>query len=194
MLKLISVFTVCFVFRLLPFRPPNVELILASQMPVAKQFGTLFAFLFGFLSIVLFDAFTGTLGPWSLITAPTYGLLGVGAVWYLKNREKTRYFVYFAIVGTLFYDVITGLLIGPLFFGQAIMAAALGQIPFTLMHMLGNVSFSLVWSKSIERWMANSSFFFFEKPKLYKTQNPNKAQNTKIPNNNVTPAFFSSVC
>jgi len=163
MLKLISVFTVCFVFRLLPFRPPNVELILASQMPVAKQFGTLFAFLFGFLSIVLFDAFTGTLGPWSLITAPTYGLLGVGAVWYLKNREKTRYFVYFAIVGTLFYDVITGLLIGPLFFGQAIMAAALGQIPFTLMHLAGNVSLAFIWSPLLDKWFTLNEKAFYPK-------------------------------
>lgn len=155
--KLISVFAFCLLFRLLPFRPPNVEPILASQMPVAKQFGALFAFLFGFFSIVLFDALTGTLGVWSLITAPTYGLLGLGAAWYLKNRSKTRYFVYVAIVGTLFYDAATGLTVGPLFFNQPFMAALTGQIPFTLMHLLGNVSFAVTLSPIVERWIEKES-------------------------------------
>lgn len=140
------VFGASLLFRFVPFRPPNVELVLASQMPVAKVYGKTAGFFFGVLSILAFDLLTGTLGSWSLVTASAYGLLGVFASWYLASRAGTRYFVYFAIAGTLFFDAVTGLTVGPLFFGQSFTAALLGQIPFTLMHLLGNIAFALVWS------------------------------------------------
>lgn len=153
-IKVAIVFAACLLFRLLPFRAPNFEPILASQMPLAKEFGGLAGFLFGAFSIFVFDIATGTLGLWSFITAPAYGMLGFGAAWYLKNRGGTRHFVYFAIAGTFFYDAATGLTVGPLFFHQPFISAALGQIPFTIIHLLGNVSLSLVWSPLIERWFA----------------------------------------
>lgn len=160
-------FAVSFLFRLLPFRPPNVELILAGQMPVAKQFGPLTGFLFGGLSIFLFDAFTGMLGPWTLITALAYGVLGLGAARYFRERNGKRHFVYFAIMGTLFYDALTGLTVGPLFFHQPFVAALLGQIPFTMMHLLGNVSFSALLSPCIERWVVeNKKLGFISAPSL----------------------------
>lgn len=164
-LKLVGVFTLCLLFRLLPGRPPNVEPILASQMPMARHFGALTGFFFGVFSILFYDIVTGTVGPWTLLTASAYGVLGLGAAWYLKNRIQTRYFVYFAIAGTLFYDAATGLTVGPLFFNQPLMAALLGQIPFTLMHLLGNVSLALVWSPFLMRWF--------------------QAQPTKIRNSNI---------
>src|SRR3989338_10401938 len=117
-IKVAIVFAACLLFRLLPFRAPNLEPILASQMPIAKQFGGLAGFFFGALSILLYDALTGTLGPWTLLTAPMYGLLGLAAARYLKNRAGRRHFVFFAIVGTIFYDATTGLTVGPLFFNQ----------------------------------------------------------------------------
>lgn len=152
-IKVAIVFGACLLFRLLPFRAPNFEPILASQMPIAKEFGGLAGFIFGALSILVFDIATGTLGLWSFITAPAYGMLGFGAALYLKNRGGTRHFVYFAIAGTLFYDAATGLTVGPLFFHQPFISAALGQIPFTLMHLLGNVSLSLVWSPLLAKWL-----------------------------------------
>lgn len=145
-LKLVGVFAFSLLFRLLPFRAPNVELILASQMPVAKTYGGFVGFFFGAFSIFAFDMITGTLGPWSLFTVTAYGLLGVGAAWYFKRRSQKKHFVYFAIVGTLFYDAFTGLTVGPLLFHQSFLGAVLGQIPFTLMHLLGNVAFALLWS------------------------------------------------
>ena len=168
-IKMVVVFAACFLFRLLPFRAPNLEPILASQMPIAKQFGGFYGFLFGAFSILFYDVLTGTLGPWTLLTAPAYGLLGLGAAWYLKNRADKRHFVSFAIVGTLFYDAATGLAVGPLFFNQPILAAALGQIPFTLMHLAGNIALSLVWSPFIEKWIAAENSLFFQRPKLYKS-------------------------
>lgn len=150
--KVAVVFTACLLFRLLPFRPPNVETILASQMPIARRFGALAGFFFGALSILLFDLLTGTVGLWTLITAPAYGVLGLGAWWYLKNRSGKKHFVYFAIAGTLFYDAATGLTVGPLFFNQPFLAALLGQIPFTMMHILGNIAFAIVLSPALLQW------------------------------------------
>ena len=149
-LKFGTVFFVCLLFRLIPIRPPNIEPLLAAQMPFAKAYGAWPGFIFGFFSIVIYDIVTGTLGVWTLITASTYGLLGFLAFIYFKNQKVTAWsFAGFAILGTLFFDAVTGLSIGPLFFGQSFLGALSGQIPFTLWHLLGNVSFAFVLSPAI---------------------------------------------
>jgi len=153
-LKFIIGLVACLVVRLFPFRPPNIEPILATQMPFSKAFGGLTAFLFAFLSVAMYDLLTHTLGVWSLITASTYGVLGLISALYFKNHRATALqFAGFAIFGTLFFDAVTGLSIGPLFFHQAFMGALLGQIPFTMMHLLGNVTFAVLLSPAVYRYI-----------------------------------------
>ncbi len=143
-------FVVCFLFRLIPFKPPNIELILTAQMPFARFYGKFAGFSFAFFSIFLYDIFTNKLGIWSLITGLTYGLLGLFAVSYFKNKKNNAWdYAKFAIIGTILYDAITGLSIGPLFFNQSFTQALVGQIPFTLLHLIGNVSFALILSPAI---------------------------------------------
>lgn len=143
-------FIACLLFRLIPFRPPNIEPILATQMPFSKFYGPYLAFLFAFLSIIFYDLITSTLGVWTLFTASTYGVLGFLAYRFFKKSKPTRKdYVIFAIFGTLFFDIITGLSIGPLFFQQSFMNAFIGQIPFTIWHLLGSVSFSFFLSPAI---------------------------------------------
>ncbi len=144
-------FIICLLVRLIPFRPPNVEPILATQMPFGKAYGGAPAFLFAFFSIIFFDLVTSGIGMWSLMTATTYGLIGFGAGFYFKNKScPTRWdYAGFAILGTLFFDAVTGLTIGPLFFHQTFISAFIGQIPFTAMHLLGNVSFAVLLSPAI---------------------------------------------
>lgn len=140
----------CLLVRLVPFRVPNVEPILASAMPLSKAFGALAGFLFGALSILLYDFVTGTLGVHTFFTASAYGLVGLGAGWYFQSREASAgNLVRFAIAGTLFFDATTGLLIGPIFYGQSFAAAFTGQIPFTALHLLGNLVFALTLSPII---------------------------------------------
>lgn len=146
-------FALCFLFRLLPFRPPNVEPILAAQMPFAKKFGARSAFFFGFFSIILFDIATGRAGLWTLITALAYGALGIAGALYFSRFSGTKHYVFFAILGTLFYDAATGLTIGPMFFNQTFVTALIGQIPFTLMHLSGNVAFAALCSPLLEKWI-----------------------------------------
>src|SRR3989338_9160234 len=132
----------CLLVRLIPFRAPNIEPILATQMPFSKVYGAYTAALFAFLSIVIYDTLTSGIGVWTWITAVAYGLVGFWATAYFKNRESTRAnYVKFAIVSTIAFDVVTGFTVGPIFFNQPFFSAVVGQIPFTLLHLLGNVAF-----------------------------------------------------
>ena len=141
---------ICLLIRLIPTRTPNIEPILATQMPFAKKYGNLYGFFFGALSIIFYDLATGTIGLWTVITATTYGIVGVFAATFFKNRLGSRKnFIIFAIFGTIFYDTLTGLTIGPLLFHQPFIVAVIGQIPFTVLHLVGNIAFAIVLSPII---------------------------------------------
>ena len=151
----------CLLVRLLPFRAPNIEPIMSTAMPFGKAYGASAGFFFAFFSIILYDLATGTLGKWTMLTSVSYGVVGYASAYYFKNREPSRKnFVYFAILGTLFFDAFTGLLTGPLFFDQPILVALVGQIPFTILHLVGNVSFAFILSPVIYSYLV-------KKKKLY---------------------------
>lgn len=156
-MKYIIAFISVMVFRLMPFRAPNVEPIMATIMPLGKTYGKVMAFVFGFLSIALYDAITSGFGIWTLITAVAYGALGLGASYFFQNRSGWRNYALYAVIATIFYDAVTGLTIGPLFFHQSFLVSLTGQIPFTLLHLLGNVSFAIVLSPVIEKWMVKEN-------------------------------------
>jgi len=166
--KYIIAFLAVFAVRLIPFRAPNIEPIMAVVMPFSKVYKGLFAFLFGSLSIILYDLVTSGLGIWTLVTAIAYGLVGYSAAFYFKNRSGRKNYVIYAIIATIAYDAITGLTLGPLFFGMSFMVALIGQIPFTALHLLGNVSFAIVLSPAIEKWATEKqvSIVKLKKPAL----------------------------
>ena len=150
-------FAVCFAVRLIPFRPPNVEPVMTANMPFSKRFGYIGGFAFGFLSIALFDVFTRKTGVWTLVTAIAYGLVGIGAAWFFKNRKSSvRNYATYSVIGTLAYDAATGLTIGPIFYAQPFMQALTGQIPFTLMHLAGNLAFSAILSPLLYSWVVEN--------------------------------------
>jgi len=156
-LKLLIGFVAVFLVRLLPMRPANFEPMLATLMPFSTRFGFLTSFLFGFLGIALFDLVTSGIGMWTVVTGFMYGALGVGAhLYFAKRKASTKNFLAFGIVGTLVYDAVTGLTVGPLFFGQPFVVALIGQIPFTLMHLLGTVVFTLALSPVLYRWVVKN--------------------------------------
>jgi uncharacterized membrane protein len=143
--------------RLLPFRAPNVEPLLAAVMPLTKRFGAIEGAGFAALSIVLYDALTAGIGIWTLVTACAYGAVAVGAHVYFKQRSPSRgNFIRFSIVAVLLYDVVTGFTVGPLAFGQSLSAAIAGQVPFTILHLLGAVLFAAVVSPLLYRWLQES--------------------------------------
>lgn len=147
-------FIACLLIRLIPFRPPNIEPILATQMPFSKAYGKIAGFSFAFLSIILFDILTVKVGMWTFITAGAYGLLGLWASIYFKNKNNNSWnYAKFAIMGTLVFDVVTGLSVGPLFFHQPFMEAMIGQIPFTALHLVGNVCFAILFSPLLYKYV-----------------------------------------
>ena len=143
----------CLLFRLLPFRAPNIEPILATIMPLGRVYGALTGFAFSILSVLLYDLLTGTAGVHTFFTAGAFGLLGFWAGNYFQSRKGTvADYVRFAVVGTLFFDAVTGLLLGPIFYGQPFSAAFFGQIPFTALHLSGNIIFAATLSPIFYRF------------------------------------------
>ena len=140
----------CLFARLIPFRAPNIEPILATTMPIGRAFGVLSGFSFAVLSILLYDLTTHTLGVQTIFTVVAYGILGLwSAVYFKKDRGNIKGYVSFAIMGTLFFDVLTGLTVGPIFFHQSFIQSLIGQIPFTALHLVGNVAFAIILSPAI---------------------------------------------
>ena len=144
----------CLFFRLLPFRAPNIEPITAAIMPLSGAYGKFVGIIFAILSVVLFDFLTGTLGVQTFFTAGAFGVLGLWSASYFKKRKGTTMnYVRFAIVGTLFFDVVTGLTVGPIFFHQSFFASFVGQIPFTALHLLGNIVFAAILAPGIYNFL-----------------------------------------
>lgn len=157
-LKYAVVFLGVLFVRLLPFRAPNVEPLLAAVMPLTKRYGALEGFVFAVLSITLYDALTAGFGIWTLVTAAAYGALAIGAHAYFSVRKPTRgNFVAYSIVAIIAYDAVTGLTVGPLAYGQSFSAALAGQIPFTALHLLGGVLFAAIASPLLYRWLQNET-------------------------------------
>lgn len=152
-LKFFLALVLCLLVRLIPLRAPNIEPILATMMPFSRAYGAFVGFSFAVLSIFLYDALTGTIGIQTLFTTLAYGILGLWAAHYFQkqegNKESKWSYVRFAIIGTLFYDALTGLTIGPIFFHQSFLGSLVGQIPFTALHLLGNVTFAFILSPAI---------------------------------------------
>jgi uncharacterized membrane protein len=146
-------------FRLVP-RPPNVEPITATMMPYSKKWGSMAGIVFCLISVLGYDLISGSFGVWSFITAGTFCLLGLLSGFYFKNRESNiKNYLIFAIFATLLYDAITGLGIGTVFFGQNFVQALVGQVPFTLYHLAGNIVFATVLSPALFRWVVENEKF-----------------------------------
>ncbi|MEI7741461.1 MAG: hypothetical protein WCJ29_03060 [bacterium] len=159
-LKIVLGFAVCFGLRLIPFRPANYEPIMGTVMPFSKTYGWLTGFVFSFASIAIFDLYKGAFGAWTWITALVYGLVAAGSYFFLSNRDSSPVnYLACAFVGTIAYDGLTGLTIGPLLFGQTLSEAFIGQIPFTAMHLMGNGIFALTISPLIAKWVVENRAF-----------------------------------
>ncbi|MBU0611873.1 ECF transporter S component [Patescibacteria group bacterium] len=156
--KILIVFIGCFLFRLMPLRAPNVEPIMASVMPIGRKYGALMGFIFGFLSMFLYDSVTH-FGSWTWTTAITYGLIGaVSALYFQKAKTSAFNFAKFAFFATIAFDLVTGVLFAPIF-GQTISNALVLQIPFTALHLAGNIGFALTLSPVLNRWFLSEKFF-----------------------------------
>ncbi len=156
-LKYFIVLATGIILRFLPLKAPNIEPVMASTMPMAKKYGKASAFIFAFLSMALFDVIDGVVGPWTWVTSIVYGVIGISAAYYFKNKSnRPLNYLKFSIMSTLAFDALTGLTIGPVFFNQPFLTALIGQIPFTAIHLLGNGILALAVSPLLYRWLVTS--------------------------------------
>ncbi len=152
-------------FRLIQMPLPNAEPIMAAMLPFAKKYGKLAGFVFASLALASFDFISGRLGWWTLYCAIFYGAIGYAAGKYFANKttRKMLHYLGFGIIGTLFYDATTALAFG-FQFGQPLGMTIIGQIPFTIYHLVGNMAFILVLTPAVnklivENRVLNSNLF-----------------------------------
>lgn len=159
--KVFIIFISCLLLRLVPFRAPNVEPIMSSLMPISRKYGVVFSFLFGFFSIFIYDALTH-FGSWTFIAGITYGFVGVAATLYFKKyKTNISNFVIFSVFATLAYDLITGVFFAPMF-GQNMMSALALQIPFTALHLAGNIGLAMTLSPLLNSFLVSEKLFGFD--------------------------------
>ena len=86
---------------------------------------------------------SGTIGLWTLTGALTWGLVGI--IFTLQKPDGSPLaFAKLGIAGTLVFDMITGPILSPLLWGMPFQDAFIGQIPFTLKHLLGIGAISVI--------------------------------------------------
>lgn len=145
--KYVAGFIGTLLFRLVTpvFGLSNLSPLMATELAGAKAYGPVLAGVYGALSIALIDILVGKVGLWTIVTSITYGIIGVWGANFFRSRQASRKnFVIASFAGTLFFDFITGICMGPILFAQQLSVAFVGQIPFTLQHLAGNLFFALV--------------------------------------------------
>lgn len=90
-------------------------------------------------SIVLYDYMTVGCGLWTLVVVAAYFLIAA-ACNYVQIGSSLSMLGLCArgVIVTLAFDALTGLTVGPLLYGQPFMEAVVGQIPFSIAHLIGN--------------------------------------------------------
>ena len=135
---------------------PNNDPIMAVTLPFAKR-GRVAALAFPVMAMVLFDILSGKVGVWTVVTAGTYGALGlIFSVVYKALAKRGRAigpttFLFSGIAGVLVFDFVTGPILSSALFDMSFAQAFVGQIPFTLRH-LASVSIYTVAISPLVDW------------------------------------------
>lgn len=109
----------------------------------------------------------GTVGLWTLTGALAWGLV---AVLFARQKPNGSPFTFakLGIGGTLLFDALTGPVASTFVWGMPFSDALVGQIPFTVKHLLGIAAVSLVLAPllfpSVRKALANAEHVFL-KPK-----------------------------
>lgn len=164
-LKVIIALLACLGLRFVPFRPPNVEPVLAFTLPVGGVSSVWGTGLFSAANIVLFDILSGSVGSWTAIAAVSYGMVGVAAAFYARAKRSLLSQVGFTVVATLAYDFVTGVVASSLLFKMSFAESFRGQIPFTMNHLVGSIFLVLAVVPLLSAWLAYDGLFGLQMPK-----------------------------
>jgi len=142
----------CNAYRLLRFIPNN-DPIMGCMLPFAKQGKWWHAALFALITMVSFDFITMRVGLWTAVTAGTYASLGLLFHFQYKRikQVKLKHYLGSGVAGVLIFDFVTGVLFGPVMFGMTFAQALIGQVPFTILHLLTVSGFVLIITPLLDR-------------------------------------------
>ena len=126
--------------------PPNVAAIMPFVMAAGLVGGPVFGFLAGLATRGVYDVYLGSVGPWTLLTSPSYGvagmLVGLAGLWW-KKWDRVR-LAALAVAVTLVYDAVTMVLFS-VPFGFPLWQSVMMQVPFTINHVVGNALFCFLF-------------------------------------------------
>ncbi len=137
----------CLLFKYSLNLPGNIDLIWGIQLLLAQIFGPIALGLWSATTILGGDLLADNWGTWSIVTSISYFLVSclTSALVKTKNYSFINSLI-FTVLVTIFYDLLTAST-GPLFFEQAWLVMLIGQVPFSLVHMVSNcASTSLIYS------------------------------------------------
>jgi hypothetical protein len=154
MLKSLLLWVLCLGVRLAPWRPANVEPILACLLPLSRRAHLWVSLVFPASLLLAQDVVQGALGIWTPWTMLAYSLCGLAA-WAVRSSVRQHWFMDAALGAALAltFDVLT-LPMGPLLWGQSWVETVVGQVPFSLRHALGAAVSCGLTSTVLQRWLA----------------------------------------
>ena len=97
-----------------------------------------YSFLLGGFFYVIVDIVSGMVGIWTLMCFLAWGIVGLTFNRF-KPTGRLLNFLGMSFLGTIIFDVLTGVIGGPLLFPMSFYDAFIGQIPFTISHLIGNL-------------------------------------------------------
>lgn len=132
------------IFRLIRFFPNN-DPIMGFMLPQART-SIIKPMIFTFSAMFIFDFLTSGIGMWTWVTAITYAIIALLISFFFKKIKKAKISQYFgaSVIGILIFDIITGPLMSTFLFGQSIWLVTLGQIPFTIYHLVSGVTYVII--------------------------------------------------
>lgn len=129
---------------------PGFAPLMTTEVAASKSFGPWIAGLYGAAGMVVLDACMHALGPWTALTALCYGAVAIASGLFLRHRAISgrsllsyAHFLWISVAGTLFFDLVTGVvpnMIDGMTFMQSVIER---QGPFTLVHLAGNAFFAV---------------------------------------------------
>lgn len=138
----------------------NCEPIFGLQLLLAPLLPTHYLVSWSVSSILLYDLLQQQLGIWTIFTSGAYLLVS-----YFTSRFTAhttlglRHYLSFTVLVTMLYDLLTASM-GPLCWQQSWAVMLMGQLPFTLRHLLSNlisaglvyIFYGLLTPAKITRW------------------------------------------
>lgn len=147
----------CNAYRLLRIIPNN-DPIMGFMLPFSRQDKWWQGSLFALITMISFDVITMRLGLWTITTALTYASLGLlfHLIYKKVGKVKLKHYLGSGVLGVLIFDFVTGVVFGPAMFGMSFLQALIGQIPFTLMHLITVSAFILIVTPVLDRAIVNN--------------------------------------